>query len=208
MSNDATYKSYNYDYRSNKSEIDQNDIMVESVKRLPPPPSNNNTLGNPYLNITDRIDSNQRSNPTNLKLDDEMANIDLETEKKLKKKKKLDRKPTREYLEDLTLYIRDFNYVKIDELFVFDRRGFCKFLCDSLQSKHVIFNAFCYKTGLMPYYIRLKFFFLELCLAFVLNAIFYSDEYISERNRTILTTDMVKNYLNKNFNNFILFIYL
>jgi len=130
------------------------------------------------------IDSNPKSNPTKLKI-----NNDLETENINIKNKNI--KPIRKILGNFDLYIRDFNFVKIDELFVFDKRSFWKFFCDSLLTKHVLFNAFCYKTGLTPYYIRLSFFFLELCLAFVLNAVFYSDSYISERNRTVLTTDMV-----------------
>jgi hypothetical protein len=94
-------------------------------------------------------------------------------------------------LGNLSLYIRDFNFIKIDELFVLDNRSFCKFYCDTIFAKHTLFFTFFYKTGIMPYHIRLLFFFLELVLGFVLNAIFFTDSFISEKNRTILITDLV-----------------
>lgn len=172
------------------------------MKRIPPPPGKN--AKDPYLNgeyEEDRIngklfcliflvevDPNSNSNPTKLKMQDD----EIKNDEKINNAKS----NPRVFLEKLDLYIRDFKFVRIDELFVFDKRSFCKFYCDTLLTKHVIINSFCYKTGITPYYIRLLFFFLELCLAFVLNAVFYNDSYISERNRTVLTTNMVIFFIN------------
>jgi len=87
--------------------------------------------------------------------------------------------------------LKDYDRMKIDDLLVYDKRGFVKFYWDCILTRHDFLRAFIFKTALKPFYIRIILFFLQISVAFALNAIFYSDSYISEKNRVILTTNMV-----------------
>lgn len=87
--------------------------------------------------------------------------------------------------------LKDYYNMSVDELLVFDKRGFLKFYWDSILTRHDFLRAFIYKTVLKPFYIRIILFFLEISVAFALNAIFYSDSYVSEKNKVVLTTKMV-----------------
>jgi len=87
--------------------------------------------------------------------------------------------------------LKDYDYMTIDDLLVFDKRGFFKFYWDSILTRHDFLRAFIYKTALIPFSIRIILFFLQISVAFALNAIFYSDSYISEKNKVVLTTKMV-----------------
>jgi hypothetical protein len=83
--------------------------------------------------------------------------------------------------------------MSIDELIAFDKRTFFSFYWNCIYVKHDILRAFIYKTGLNPFFIRIIIFFTGISLTFALNAIFYSDEYISQKNKITLKT----NYVNK-----------
>lgn len=87
--------------------------------------------------------------------------------------------------------LKDFDIMDVNDLLLFDKRSFLKFYWDSILTRHDFLRAFIYKTALKPFYIRIILFFLQISVAFALNAIFYSDSYISEKNKVVLTTKMV-----------------
>ena len=87
--------------------------------------------------------------------------------------------------------LKDYDNMTVDELLVFDKRGILKFYWDSILIRHDFLRAFIYKTVLKPFYIRIILFFLQISVSFALNAIFYSDSYVSEKNKVVLTTRMV-----------------
>ena len=61
-----------------------------------------------------------------------------------------------------------------------DNRSFCQFFCDSLIEKQMIFNAFCESEPLRPFSLKMILLVLNIVLYFVVNGIFYSEDYISE----------------------------
>ena len=88
--------------------------------------------------------------------------------------------------------------MSVENLVIFDKRGFWRFYWDSLLIRHDFLKAFVYKSVLTPFYIRIILFFLSMSVAFALNAIFYSDSFISEKNKVVLVTKMVNlKYFNK-----------
>ncbi len=89
------------------------------------------------------------------------------------------------------LTLKDYNNIPVEELPLLDKRGFFKFYWDTILTRHDFLRAFIHKTVLKAFYIRIILFFLEISVAFALNAIFYSDSYISEKNKVVLSTKMV-----------------
>jgi hypothetical protein len=87
--------------------------------------------------------------------------------------------------------LKDWDYMSVDELIALDKRSFFRFYWNCIYLKHDILRTFVYKTGLNPFFIRIIIFFTGISITFALNAIFYSDEYISQKNKFKLKTNYV-----------------
>lgn len=87
--------------------------------------------------------------------------------------------------------LKDYDLMSVDELIACDDRSFSVFYWNTIYSKHLFLRAFVYKTGIDPFYVRIPIFFTSLSINFALNAIFYSDEFISEKNDVVLDSNMV-----------------
>jgi hypothetical protein len=74
----------------------------------------------------------------------------------------------------------DLDDMEYDDAIVNDKRPFCAFYWEHLKNKQLIVNTFCNNEFLKP--ITMKLLILILCfdLYFVVNGLFYSEEYISE----------------------------
>lgn len=91
--------------------------------------------------------------------------------------------------------LKDWDFMSVDELIALDKRSFCTFYWNTIYVRHDILRGFIYKTSLNPFYIRIPIFFTAVSIAFALNAIFYSDEYISQKNDIVLDGNYVIKYL-------------
>ena len=89
--------------------------------------------------------------------------------------------------KDLTNKVskKDYDLMKIDDLIRYDKRSIYQYYWDCLQQKHEVLYSFFYKTTLINYFIRITLFFTVISMLFAFNALFYSDSFISERNRTL-----------------------
>ena len=96
-----------------------------------------------------------------------------------------------EFTERISL--KDWDYMSIDELIALDKRSFSTFYWNYIYVRHDILRAFFYKTGLNPFFVRICIFFTGVSIAFALNAIFYSDQYISDKNNFVLASNLVIN---------------
>jgi hypothetical protein len=86
---------------------------------------------------------------------------------------------------NLNDFFSDYLTVSLDDLefedaMRKDHRSFCQFFCDSIIEKQMIFNAFCESEPLRPFSLKMILLVLNIVLYFVVNGIFYSEDYISE----------------------------
>ena len=81
------------------------------------------------------------------------------------------------YLEYLTTSLDDLDF---DDAIQKDHRSFFEYLCDSIVDKQIIVNTFYSSEPLNPISLKIVLFILTIDLYFVVNGLFYSEEYISE----------------------------
>ena len=77
----------------------------------------------------------------------------------------------------LSKTIEEMNY---GEALKYDKRSFCEIFTDLLFNKAIIFNTFCSKDPLKPLGLKIIVLLLYINLYFLINGLFYSEEYISE----------------------------
>ena len=61
-----------------------------------------------------------------------------------------------------------------------DKRTFCKYYSDKIQSEQILLNTFCYKEYLRPRPIKIMLFVLQIELYFFINGLFYNEEYVTK----------------------------
>lgn len=76
--------------------------------------------------------------------------------------------------QDLTQ--KDFENLNLNDRIRLDKRSFCEFTKNQLTMRHPILKAFVYISLLSPQKIRITMLFVNICILFALNAVFYSDE--------------------------------
>lgn len=74
----------------------------------------------------------------------------------------------------------DLNDLDLYDAIIYDKRSFCRFYWSQLQEKQSIINTFFVKDELEPYHIKVLCFLFGIALYFTLNALFYTESYISE----------------------------
>ena len=73
----------------------------------------------------------------------------------------------------------DLDDMEYDDAIKYDNRKFCEFYWDRLKDKQIIINTFCNYEKLKPFSNKILIFLLYIDLYFVINGLFYSEEYIS-----------------------------
>ena len=82
---------------------------------------------------------------------------------------------------DMNDYLKtDLDDLEYDDAIKEDKRSFCEFLCQRLYENQIILNTFCFKDNLRPMSIKIIIQLLTIDLYFVINGLFFSEEYISE----------------------------
>ena len=101
-------------------------------------------------------------------------------EKKKKKKNNRNNIETIGDNKDILNYpdneLEEMNYEKA---IIYDKRSYLKLYWSSLLGSQIILNTFCTDNNLNLFIIKLSFFIFIFELNFFLNALFYTDEYIS-----------------------------
>ena len=69
----------------------------------------------------------------------------------------------------------DFN-----DAYKYDKRGFSEIFCDLLYDKVITINTFCKMEPLRPMILKMIIYILNLTLYFIINGLFFSENYISE----------------------------
>ena len=177
----------------------EGDIKIHSIKNRSIKLSNisiksNNKLNNnsnKKLNIfinEEKIENNKSDlsvNRNTINSKEIILNSILKNNIKIINKKNLVGKKAINSTSDLDYFFGEYLTVALDDLdfedsMRKDSRSFCQFFCDSLMEKQMILNAFCQSEPLRPISIKIILFVLNIVLYFVVNGIFYSEDYISE----------------------------
>jgi len=82
---------------------------------------------------------------------------------------------------DMEEYLKtDYDDMEYDDAIKNDKRSFCEFFNDRLKSKQMIVDTFYNKDNIRPMSIKIILFLLNIDLYFVINGLFFSEEYIIE----------------------------
>ena len=82
---------------------------------------------------------------------------------------------------DMDDYLKtDLDDLEYDDAIKKDKRSFFEFLCQRLYEKQIILNTFCFKDNLRPMSIKIILQLLTIDLYFVINGLFFGEEYLSE----------------------------
>ena len=101
---------------------------------------------------------------------------DLNTKKK-KKSKKTIKFQNDFFIEYLNTSIEQLDF---EDIIQKDKRSFFDYLCDSIIDRQIIVNTFYAREPLRPLTIKIILLDINLILYFVINGLFYSEDYISK----------------------------
>ena len=128
---------------------------------------------------------NEKNSKLSLRSQEQLFNVRLETNKfsleynfNLKNIKSL--KNDCENI-DFNEYLKtDIDNMDYDDAIKNDQRSFCNYFCDKLKEKQIIMDTFFSKDNLRPFSIKVILLLLKVDLYFVVNGLFYNEEYISK----------------------------
>ena len=74
----------------------------------------------------------------------------------------------------------DFEDMEFEDVLKKDKRTFCEYYCDRFKETQIIMNTFFNPEILKPRAIKIIILLLNILLYFVVNALFFSEEYVSK----------------------------
>jgi hypothetical protein len=105
----------------------------------------------------------------------------------LKKGNKNEKKPMyadklkEEYDIEMDEYLKtDVEDMEFEDALKYDTRGFCEYFVDRFKEQQIIMDTFFNSESLKPITIKIIILFLNIILYFVINGLFYSEEYVSD----------------------------
>ena len=87
--------------------------------------------------------------------------------------------------DDFDIYIEEFlktdpEDMDYDDAIRRDKRTFCRYFLDKIQTQQILIDTFCYKEYLRPRPIKIMLFALQIELYFFINGLFYNEEYVTK----------------------------
>ena len=73
-----------------------------------------------------------------------------------------------------------FDEEDLDEVIDKDKRTFCQYFCENFQNNQIFINAFCMVEKMKPRVLKIIILIITIELYFVITALFYNEEYLSE----------------------------
>ena len=178
------------DDKNLKNETTKN-IFVKRHNKVNSPPKKNTNNKNKTIKFEENYNKNSFSTKSAMRFD-----INNSPQKFLKRRKKISSKTiliNKNNEQSINNKNLDKNYKKMEEYLKedldemdydnaikYDKRPFCKYYIDRLKAKQMIANTFCNKDNIRPFSIRLLLLLLNIDLYFVINGLFFSEEYIIE----------------------------
>jgi hypothetical protein len=74
----------------------------------------------------------------------------------------------------------DVEDMEFEDALKYDTRGFCEYFSDRFKEQQIIMDTFFNSESLKPITIKIIILFLNIILYFVINGLFYSEEYVSD----------------------------
>jgi hypothetical protein len=144
------------------------DNIYNSIKiNFPPKKHINIKKNNRKKHKKNNFEENYSNNVISTQKDD----VFISNKKEKKKNENID---FNEYLKT------DYDDLDFDSALKLDQRSFCEYYSDKLIEKQILVDTFYTKDNLRPRSIKILLFLLNLNLYFVVNGLFFSEEYISE----------------------------
>lgn len=85
-----------------------------------------------------------------------------------------------EYIKKIKEFLSpSFDETDFDDVISLDKRTFWKYFCEKFQNNQIFINAFCIHEMLRPRSLKLLVLAITIELYFVINALFYNEEYLS-----------------------------
>ena len=82
---------------------------------------------------------------------------------------------------DMEEYLKpDLDDMEYDDAIKLDKREFCEFFGEKIKESQIIMNTFYFKENLRPMSIKIILLLLNIDLYFIVNGLFFSEEYLSE----------------------------
>ena len=113
----------------------------------------------------------------------------------LKSKKKCGNIIIEDYLKP------DLNDMEYDDAIKYDERSFCEFFIERLKEKQIIMDTFYHKEKIRPMSIKILLLLLNFDLYFVINGLFFNEEYIIKIYNS--ENEHFFSYFSRSFNNFV-----
>ena len=176
----------------------------EKIKTQNPPKKNNEDITNSNIKIINNrssnkkvlfLEFNKKSNSLINSKDNVLIFKNNETRNDLirrsrlqtEKKRKTDNKKASPFFNDMKKNKKFFekylspslDEMEYDDAIVKDERKFTEIFCENLKEKQIIMNTFVASDPLKPRFIKYIFFILDICLYFVVNGLFFGEEYLS-----------------------------
>ena len=181
----------------NKANKIKDNILSPKLIKVKAPPKKEDKHENKTPS-TDKLISEDTDKPKKLDITSNNSNINLNYKmvkdkhdgierSPLKKTTKSENKPMyaeklkEEYDIDMEEYLKtDVDDMEFEDALKKDDRTFCQYYCDKFREKQIIMDTFFNPETLKPIPIKIIILFLNIILYFVINGLFYSEDYVSE----------------------------
>ena len=183
------------DKDKNKNKNKDNILTAKLQKAKAPPKKDENTA--PKTPAVDKLIDEDPKKPK--KLDINEPNV-INSENKLLQKKeeknekdnlkkvnKNEKKPMyadklkEDYDIEMDEYLKtDVDDMEFEDALKYDKRSFCEYFCENFKNEQIIMDTVFNRESLKPMTIKIIIFLLNVVLYFVINGLFYSEEYVSD----------------------------
>ena len=165
-----------------------NDNKYNSNKINFPPKKQNNKKNNKKMNIEENYSNNAISTQKGENfINNKTKNQSISSSKNILKSEKSpeNKKEKKNKYKDIDIdfneYLKtDYDDLDFDSAIKLDQRSFCEYYSDKLIEKQILVDTFYNKDNLRPRSIKILLFLLNINLYFVINGLFFNEEYISE----------------------------
>ena len=184
---------------SNKANNKNRDNILNSkLIKIKAPPKKEEKRGSKTPTADKLISNDDSKQPKKLDITGSNSNINLNkrlskiknegAEKVLlKPTEKKDKKPMyadklkEEYDIDMEEYLKtDYDEMEFEDILKKDKRTFCEYYCERFKETQIIMDTFFNPEYLKPMTIKIILLLLNIILYFVINGLFYSEEYVSD----------------------------
>ena len=184
--------------KGDKEPKTKDNILSTKLQKVKEPPKKDEQPGQKTPAIDKLIDEDEKIsqkldiNDNDQNIINSNYNLSKKKEEKnekdnLKKGNKNEKKPMyadklkEEYDIEMDEYLKtDFDDMEFEDALKFDTRGFCEYFYDRFKEQQIIMDTFFNSESLKPMTIKIIILLLNIILYFVINGLFYSEEYVSD----------------------------